>query len=111
MDWSYILVILLQVERNEHRMSLFGRGDVVTIDKVASSLYHSLVHKFLVWLFLARYSHVEKELVPESGIYQVTGGMFRSAHIEINILPVFVGFLAHQCVVVLGVHISQIIRA
>ena len=35
--------------------------------------------------------------------------MFRSAHIQVNVLPIFVSLLAHQCLVVVGVHIPQVV--
>ena len=79
------------------------------VDKGAGTLYHALVDEFLEGFFLARHTIVVEELVPEAGVDKVTGGMLGTAHIEVHILPVFIGLTAHECLVVVRVHVAQVV--
>ena len=109
MDWGHVFVVLSQAERHENRMSFLVSGLVVAIDEVRTSLDHTLVDQLLERLFLHAVTIVVEELVPEPAVNQVAGGMLRSAHIEVHVLPVFIGCLSHQRLVVVRIHIAQVI--
>ena len=82
---------------------------VHTIYEVRASLYHTLVDKFLIRFFLAAHSAVVKELIPEATVNQMARSMLGSTYVEVYILPVFIGFLAHECLVVLRIHVAKIV--
>ena len=111
MDGRRVLVLVFESETDEDGMSFFLTGYVVTIDEVASSLDHALVDKFLEGFFFAAVSVVVEEFVPEPAVDQVSGGMLRTAHIEIHVLPVFIDFLIHQGLVVVWIHVAQVVGA
>ena len=111
MDGRHVRVVLAQVERHEHGVTFRLRSLVVAIDEVGTTLNHTLVHQFLERLFLATHAQVEEELVPEARVDEVTRGMLRTTHVEIHVLPVFVGLLRHQSLFVFRVHIAQIVGA
>ena len=111
MDWRHVGVVFTQTEAHEHRVSLLLAGHVVAVDEVGATLYHALVDEFLERLFLARHAVVVEELVPEARIDEVTGGMLGAADVEIDVLPVVVGLAAHQCLIVVRVHIAQVVGA
>ena len=50
-----------------------------------------------------------QELIPETGVDQVSGSVFRSSYIKVYVFPVFVHFRVHQCFVVVRVHVAQIV--
>ena len=101
-------VLVFQSQRHKERSLIaFAFGPLHTIYKVASALNHTLINQLLERFIDYGHAQVEEELVPEPTIYKVSGGMFRSAHIEIHVLPVANGLLAHQCIVVVRVHIAQ----
>ena len=104
MDGSGVIV-LLEVKRHK----LVGVLDAV--NEVAATLNHSLVYKFAEWLGLAHIAVVIEEFVPETAVDQVACGVLGTAHIKVNLTPVFVGFLAHEGLVVVGIHIAQIVGA
>ena len=101
-----ILVFLSQADEDG------GFGMVVgvdTVDEVGASLNHSLVDQLLVGFFLAAATEVVEKLVPETAVNQVTGCMLRTADIEVDILPVFIGFPAHEYLVIMRIHVTEII--
>ena len=79
------------------------------IYEVRSSLNHALVHQAAEWFVLAHLAHVEQEFVPEAGVYKVSHGVLGAAYVEVHVLPVGVGFCAHQCLAVVGVHVAQVV--
>ena len=96
-----ILVFLLQGHKRVRVLD--------TIHEVAPSLNHALVNQLLEGLFLARYTQVEEELVPETAVNQVTCSMLTTTHIQVHILPILVSILAYQRLVIVWVHITQIV--
>ena len=58
------------------------------IDEIAPSLNHTLVHQLLERFFGYGNAEVVQELIPETGVYQVTGGMFGTAYVKVYIVPV-----------------------
>ena len=104
MEWGSV-VFVFQVQGYE-RVGIFD-----AIHKVASSLNHALVHQFLERFFYGGNAEVVEELVPETGINQVAGGMFRTAYVEVDVTPVFIHFLVYQGSMVTRVHITQIVCA
>ena len=92
MDGRYILILLAQT--GTHEDGLVDGGQFVdTIHEVGAALYHTLVDKFLERLFLAAHTVVVEELIPETGVDKVTGGMLRTADVEVDVTPVLVGVL------------------
>ena len=84
-------------------------GILNTINKVASSLNHTLIDQLLEWLFLARNTQVEEELVPETAIDEVTSSMFATTYIQVHILPILISLFADQCLIVVGIHVAEIV--
>ena len=84
------LVLILQPVAHE------GVRVLDAIDKVRTALDHSLVHELLERLILRANAEVEEELVPETRVDQVTRGVFRTAHVEIHLLPVVGRLHAHE---------------
>ena len=84
------VVVFLQALADER----VGAFDAVNV--VAAALYHALVHQLPERLRLGHDAKVVQELVPEAGIYQVTGGVLGTAHVQVDVTPVGVGFLAHE---------------
>ena len=69
-----------------HEDGLVDGGQFVdTIHEVGAALYHTLVDKFLERLFLAAHAVVVEELIPETGVDKVTGGMLRTGDLEVII--------------------------
>ena len=60
---------------------MVGSFLVDTVNEVASSLYHTLVDEYLEWLVGTRVTTVVEELIPESGIDQVTRSMLSTTDI------------------------------
>ena len=104
MEWGSV-VLFFQIQGYE----CIGIFDA--IDEVTPSLNHTLVYQLLERFFGCRDTKVVQELVPETGIYQVTGGMFGTAYVKVYIVPVFIYFLIYKCLVVVWVHVAQIIGA
>ena len=102
MDRSDIVAVLLVIRNKGVRV-------LNTIHKVASSLNHALIDELLEGFFLAGNAQVEKELVPETAVNQVTCSMLATTHIQVHILPVLIRILAHKCLVVVWIHIAEII--
>ena len=102
------VILVLETEAHEH-----GCLRVVVVvyaeHEVASSLDHALVDEFLERLLLAAHAEVEEHLVPEARIDKVACGVLAATDIEVYVLPVFVGSFRHQCRVVVGVHVAQIV--
>jgi len=84
------VVLILESEGNEGVASLYA------IYEIGATLDHSLVDELFKRLLLAYISSVIKEFVPESGVDEVTCGVFRTPDIEVHIAPVFIGLAAHQ---------------
>ncbi len=59
--------------------------------EVAASLYHSLVDQLAEGLLLAGYPDIEEELIPETAVDKMTGGMLRTSYVEVDVAPVAVG--------------------
>ena len=106
-DRSYV-VILLQVQTYEYR-SLVVVIAVDAVNEVRATLDHTLVHQLLEWLFLAAYAEVEEELVPETGVNQVTGSMLATTYVEVHVLPVLISLLAYESLIVVRIHIAQVV--
>ena len=103
-EWGSV-VLVFQIQGHE----CIGIFDA--IDEVAPSLNHALVHQLLERFFGYGNAEVVQELIPETGVYQVTGGMFGTAYVKVYIVPVFIYFLIYKCLVVVRVHVAQIIGA
>ncbi len=58
-----------------------GVGVLDAIYKVRTTLYHTLVDELLEGFVLDHNSEVIKEFVPETAVYQVSGGVFGTAYI------------------------------
>ena len=99
------IIFIFQIQAHE------SVGVFDTVHKVTAALNHTLVEKFLVWLWFAHIAVVVEELVPEAAVYQVTCGVFGTAHIKVDLTPILVGFLAHQRIIVVWIHIAQIVSA
>ena len=108
MDRSNIILVF---QAEAHELTLISTFVLDTIDKVTSALNHTLVHQFLERLVLARVTTIIQELVPETGIDQVTSCMLCTTHIKIHIAPVFINVLVNQGILVLRIHIAQIVGA
>ncbi len=63
-----------------------------TVDEIATALYHALVDELLEGLFGGGYAYVEEEFVPEAGVDEVSCGMLCASDVEVDVLPVVVGF-------------------
>ena len=79
------------------------------INKVRPPLDHSLVHQLAERFILRANAKIEEELVPEARVDQVAGGVFRTAHIEIHLLPVVGRLLAHERRVIVRIHVAEIV--
>ena len=112
MDRSNIILVF-QAETHEYRItrstSTTSITSVYPVNKIRATLNHTLVHQFLERLVLARVTTIIQELVPETGIDQVTSCMLCTTHIEIHIAPVFINVLVNQGILVLRIHIAQIV--
>ena len=97
------LVLVSQIVRDE------SIGILDAVNKVRAALDHTLVDQFLERLLLAYQTEVEQELVPETAIDQVARSVLRTADIQIDITPVFVNLLIHQCLMVAWIHITQVV--
>ena len=86
-----------------------GIGIFDTIYEVASTLNHTLVYKLLEWFFLYAYTEVVEELVPETRVNQVTGSMFSTTYIEVNILPIVVCLFRYQSFGVVRIHVADVV--
>ena len=79
------VILVLQIQWNK-RIGVFN-----AIHKVTASLYHTLVNQLWKGSSLYRYAQVEQELIPETRVDEVTGGVpFRpriSLHSANNRLP------------------------
>ena len=82
---------------------------VYPIHEVRAPLYHSLVDEFLERLLHMAHTEVVEEFVPEARVDEVTGGVFRTAHVEVDVLPVFGSLGREQCLVVVGIHVAQVV--
>ena len=99
------LVLVLEARAHE----LVGAGNQV--HKVGASLDHALVDELAEGFVLAHITQVIEEFVPETAVDEVAGGMLRTAHIKVYVAPVGIGFLAHQALPVVRVHVAQVIGA
>ena len=97
------LVLFFQTQRDE----LVGTHN--SIDEVRTSLNHTLVHQFLEGFAFANIAQVIKEHIPETRIHQVSRCVFDTAHIEIDIAPILISLTANQCVIVMGIHITEVV--
>ncbi len=110
MDRCHILVLLTQTGTDEYR--LVGRRQFIdTVDEVGAALDHALIDELLERLFLAAHAVVVEELIPETAVDEVAGGVLGTADVEVDVAPVFVGLLRDQLMVVVGIHIAQVIGA
>ena len=82
---------------------------VYAVHEVGATLNHALVDEFLIWFLLARHAEVEEELVPEARVDEVTRSVLATSYVEVYVLPVVVGILAHEACVVVRIHIAQIV--
>ena len=98
-------VLFAEVERHE----LISTNNA--INEVGATLNHTLVDKFLEGFVFAADAEVKEEFVPEAGVDEVACAVFRTADVKIHVLPVRVGLLGDQRVIVLRIHIAQIVRA
>ena len=96
-------VAVLEAQRNE------GVGIHYPVHEVGAALDHALVDELPEWLLLADISEVIQELVPEAGIYQMSGGMLRASDIEVHIAPVLIRLLTDEGLVIMRVHIPEIV--
>ncbi len=97
------IVLLFQVVRNKSIRAFYA------IYKITPSLNHTLIYQLLKRLLLTRQTNVEQKLVPETTVNQVTGCMFSSPDIKINIPPVIICLLRHQSLAIMWIHIAQIV--
>ena len=74
-------------------------------------MYHALIDEFVEGLFHNRHSYVVEELVPETGIDKVTGGMLCTANIEVDFLPIIDSLFGEVGFVVARIHIAEIVSA
>ena len=88
-----------------------GIGPYDAIDKVGPTLDHSLIDKSLERFVFADISEVIEEFIPEAGVDKVTGSMFGTADIQINIPPVLIGLTADKSLIIMGIHVPQIVCA
>ena len=102
MEWRHVVLVFQII-----RYKCIGVFD--TIDEVRTALNHTLVNELLERLFLHAYTEVEEEFVPETGVDQVTRRMFRTADIQIDVLPIFVRLFRYQRLVVVRIHIAEVI--
>ena len=99
------LILVFQSDGNE----LVRTYD--TVYEVRTALDHTLVDKLLERLVLTYIAQVIEELVPETGVNQMARSMLCTTDIEIDIPPVFVSLAAHELLIVMRVHVSQIVSA
>ena len=99
------LILVFQTGRYE----LVGTGN--HIHEVGTALNHALVDELAEGFVFAHVAQVIEELVPETAVNQVAGGMLRTAHVEIYAAPVFVGLPGHQALGVVRVHVTQVVGA
>ena len=97
------VVVLLEVQRHE------GVGILDAVYEVASALYHTLVDELLEGLVVLAITEVVEELVPETRVDEVTRSMLATTHVEVHVLPVLAHLVIHECLVVAGVHIAQVV--
>ena len=79
------------------------------IHKIRTTLNHTLVDELLEWFFLAAVAVVVKHFVPETAVDEVSRCMFRTTHIEVNVLPVSICLLAHEGCLVVRVHVAEVV--
>ena len=103
-DWGDVVLVLKAVGYE-------GVGVLDSVDEVATALNHALVDELLEWLFGGGYAYVEEEFVPEAGVDEVSCGMLCAADVEVDVLPVVVGFGRDEGVVVVRVHVAQVVGA
>ena len=84
-------------------------GVFYTIYEVRTALDHPLIDHLLKGFVFAGGAQIEEELIPESTVYEVTRSVLTTAHVEVNIAPVVVSFLAYECRSVRRIHIAQIV--
>ena len=70
---------------------------------------HPLIDHLLKGFVFAGGAQIEEELIPESTVDKVTRSVLTTAHVEVNIAPVVVSFLAYECRRVRRIHIAQIV--
>ena len=80
-------------------------------NQAGTALYHALVDHFFEGFVLEGEAQVVEEHIPEAGIDKVSGGMFGSAQIEVDLLPVVIGFFAEILIRIFWIHIAQVISA
>ena len=103
----YFRGIVLVLESGRHECI----GADNPVHEVGTALYHALVYQLAEWLVLAYIPEVVEELVPEAGVNEMAGGVFRSADIQVYAAPVFISLARHKGLVVVGVHIAEIVCA
>ena len=81
----------------------------IAIDEVRTALNHTLIDQLLERLIFANIAQIIEELIPETRINQVSRSMLATAQIQIHLTPVLVRLFAHERLVVMRIHISQII--
>ena len=102
MDWSDV-IFLAEIVADE------GVRVLDAIHKVRATLNHALVDELLEWFFLAAIAVVVEHLVPETAVDEVTCGMLRTSHVEVNMLPISICLLAHESRLVVRVHIAEVV--
>ena len=99
------LVLVFQSEGNE------GVGAYDAVHEAGATLDHTLVDKLAERLLLADIAQVVEELVPETGVDEVAGGVLCTSYVKVHVAPVFIRFPAHQGIMIVRVHITEIIGA
>jgi len=97
------LVGLFQVVGNK------GIRVLDAIHEIGTSLYHTLVDELFKRLFFTDDAKVVQEFVPETAVDKVTGSMFGTTHVKVNLLPVVVDSCVDQGLVVVWVHVTQVV--
>ena len=95
------LVFVFEIERNIFVCSLYS------IDKLALALNHSLIYQFFVGFVRAYNANVKQELADKSRVEQVSCCMFAASDIQIDILPIGIGFFGHKFQVIVRVHVAN----
>ena len=81
------------------------------VNEVGASLDHTLVDKLSERLILTDIAEVIEELVPETGIDEVAGGVLGASDIQIDIAPICIGLGTYKLFAVVRVHIPEVICA
>ena len=104
MDLSGVVLVL---EAIGHELV----GILDPVHELALSLDHALVDELLERFGLANVAQVIEELVPETGVDEVTGGVLGTTDVEVHVAPVLIVFPAYQRLVVVRIHVAEVVRA